>query len=109
TGHDMAYVNGEPRVGDLYQYGWARVPVLLHPGTNDLLFHCVRAGELRVKLVAPPAPAFLNTRDMTLPDQIQGEKASPLGAVLVVNATDAFLTGLALRAARTGASTAQTP
>ncbi len=53
SGHLMVYVNGEPRVGDVYGKGYVRVPVLLHAGTNDLLFHVGGrnpAGRLRARL-----------------------------------------------------------
>jgi dienelactone hydrolase len=86
AGHSMVYVNGEPRTGDPYSNGWARLPILLHKGANELLFLSGR-GELRVKLVAPTAPLMLDTRDMTLPDLIVGEKTDTVGAVVVINAT----------------------
>jgi hypothetical protein len=27
TGHDMVFVNGVPREGDVYRYGWMHLPV----------------------------------------------------------------------------------
>src|SRR5262249_62401073 len=39
AGHTLVQVNGEPRVGDMYQTGYVRVPVLLHKGANEFLFH----------------------------------------------------------------------
>src|SRR5579871_172017 len=57
SAHAMVYVNGEPRAGDIYGYGWTRLPVLLRPGTNDLLFGGGRGGELHVRLASPRAPA----------------------------------------------------
>ncbi len=45
SGHAMVYVNGEPHVGDVYQTGYVRLPVLLHKGTNHLLFHVVRGSS----------------------------------------------------------------
>ena len=47
AGDDLAYVNGELRAGDPYQYGYAHLPVALHAGTNDLLFRCSR-GRFKV-------------------------------------------------------------
>src|SRR3954471_24560989 len=32
-GHSMVYVNGEPRAGDPYSYGYVHLPVLLHKGS----------------------------------------------------------------------------
>jgi predicted esterase len=97
AGDTMVYVNGEPRVGDPYETGWVRLPVLLHPGRNDLLFHCGR-GRLRARLSAPRAAALLDTRDATLPDRVVGEGTPVLGAVVVINATTHPMTGLTLRA-----------
>ena len=88
SGHSMVYVNGEPRTGDPYGTGWTRLPILLHKGTNDLLFLCAR-GELHVKLVPPTAPHMLDIRDSTLPDLLVGEKSRTWGAAVVINATNA--------------------
>jgi len=52
AGHNCVYVNGQIRGGDPYGYGYLRLPVLLHPGTNDFLFECSRGG-FRAKLTAP--------------------------------------------------------
>ena len=32
----MVLVNGEPRAGDLYGYGYVKLPVLLSKGDNSL-------------------------------------------------------------------------
>src|SRR5262245_48652602 len=54
SGHMMVFVNGEPRVGDFYQTGWTRLPILLKKGDNELLFHVARGG-LNLKLSEPRA------------------------------------------------------
>ena len=107
TAHNMVYVNGEPRVGDTYQTGWTRLPVQLKAGRNSLLFQCSR-GELRCKLSSVKSSALLDTRDLTLPDLIIGEKGPVMAAVIVVNATNAPLSNLTLQA-RQGSVTTQTP
>lgn len=56
VGHTMAYFNGEARVGDPYSTGWTRLPVLMHPGTNELLMQAQRGG-VKARLVAPKAPS----------------------------------------------------
>jgi len=33
SGHSMAYVNGEPRAGDVYETGQVRLPIVLPRGT----------------------------------------------------------------------------
>jgi dienelactone hydrolase len=108
SGHTVVYVNGEPRAGDPYSNGIVRLPVRLRKGDNDLLFHCGR-GRLRARLVEPPAPAFIDTRDATLPDFTGDKEKELLAAVVVVNATDELRSGLTLRAACADGEPVETP
>ncbi len=85
SGHAMAYVNGEPRAGDGYSHDYVRLPVLLHKGTNHLLFHAAR-GNLKVQLAEPAGAAELNPRDALLPDLLVGQPARVEAAIPVVNA-----------------------
>ncbi len=85
-GHSMVFVNGEPRIGDHYQYGWVRIPIRLRPGANEFLFH-VGSGQLQAKLVRPGKPVLLHLDDMTLPDVVRGETNPVWGSVVVVNAS----------------------
>jgi pimeloyl-ACP methyl ester carboxylesterase len=101
-GHLLVYVNGEPRVGDPYQNGIVRVPVLLHKGSNDLLF-LVGRGQLRAKLVQPASRALLNMSDVTLPDYILGETGQLSAAVVVINADTKPLEHTALDVSVAGA------
>jgi pimeloyl-ACP methyl ester carboxylesterase len=101
NGHVMAYVNGEPRTGDLYQTGYVHLPVLLRQGTNDFLFHVGR-GRLQAKLVRPKAEAVLDLSDTTVPDAVVGEAVKTWAAVVVINATDRPADDLYLRATCAG-------
>jgi pimeloyl-ACP methyl ester carboxylesterase len=96
-GHEMVYVNGIPRTGNRYQdtesfeswaphFDYARIPIRLRAGKNELLFLGGRTGLLKVKLYPPKAAAFFNDRDMTLPDARVGEAIEAWGAIVVVNA-----------------------
>lgn len=87
SAHSMVYVNGEPRMGDPYETEYVKLPVRLPSGRSDLLFLCGR-GHLRVRLTDPPAPAWIDASDATLPDILRDDKGPLLGAVLVVNAGD---------------------
>ncbi len=107
AGDSLAYVNGEPRAGDPYQYGYVQLPVALHAGTNDLLFQCSR-GRLKVRLAAPRAPVAFNLGDPTLPDLIAGTKLDTWAAVVVVNATPGTQRDLRVRAAIAGGPTVET-
>jgi poly(3-hydroxybutyrate) depolymerase len=92
SGSSVSYVNGEPRVGDPYQYGYVSLPVHLKKGRNDLLFLCGR-GRLRVQMVEPPKPVSLDLRDPTTPDLTADTKGEVWAAVVVRNATPNRLTG----------------
>jgi poly(3-hydroxybutyrate) depolymerase len=96
VGHSLAYVNGEPRAGDLYAYGNMALPIRLHPGKNDLLFLAGR-GAFRIRLLPVEKPVALDMRDRTLPDLIRGEGNDTWGAVLIANSTTETLKDLALR------------
>ncbi len=93
AGHSLVYVNGEPRVGDPYSNGSAHVPVLLHKGANSLLFLGGR-GQLRVRLVPPTSPIYLDLADPTLPDAQVGAPLNALGGLVLVNATPNTLKGV---------------
>ncbi|MBM3824450.1 MAG: alpha/beta hydrolase [Verrucomicrobia bacterium] len=110
SGHNLVYVNGEPRAGDVYQNGYVALPVQLRRGTNEFLFATGR-GSLRAKLVRPPSSVFFDLRDPTLPDLVRGERMETRGAVLVVNATTQDARGLTLRSQSPGgrASTTRLP
>src|SRR5579859_2339319 len=95
-GDDLVYVNGELRPGDSYAYGYLKLPVFLHKGTNDFLFRCVY-GQFKFRLLTPPAPVSFNPGDTTLPDLIAGKKMDTWGAVVIANATGITQTGLVIR------------
>ena len=97
AGHNLVYVNGEIRAGDPYAYGYMHLPVLLHAGTNDLLFQCSR-GRFRARLATPAQPLLIETDDATLPDLVLGETGPLWGAAVVVNCTTNSLT-VSVRAA----------
>ncbi len=95
--HQMVFVNGQPRVGNRYQYkeDWSSwephfdfslLPVHLHKGRNDLLFRCNR-GRLKVRIHPVVSPVSLNIYDLTLPDFIVGRTVNDPASVVVMNAT----------------------
>ncbi|MGI8924410.1 MAG: hypothetical protein ACR2HJ_10300, partial [Fimbriimonadales bacterium] len=85
SGHSMVYVNGTPRAGDVYGYGYLRLPVLLSKGNNTLLFATGR-GRMRAKLVAPKSGVAFDLGDPTLPDFVTGE-SPPMSAGVVLTKT----------------------
>jgi dienelactone hydrolase len=66
SGHAMVYVNGVPRAGDPYSYGFLRLPMELRQGANELLF-AVPRGRLKVEFSEPPAAVFCDLADVTSP------------------------------------------
>ncbi len=86
TGHRMVYVNGQPRIGDVYMTNMVRIPVFIKAGTNSFLFHGAR-GRLRARLIPVEHPVMLDLKDVTLPDLTVDTHSDTWGAVVVVNAT----------------------
>ncbi|MBX3096832.1 MAG: prolyl oligopeptidase family serine peptidase [Fimbriimonadaceae bacterium] len=81
--------NGSPRSGDPYGYGYLAMPVQLRAGENRIWAACGR-GSLKLTLKPLPAPVFVESRDMTLPDRITDGEL--LAGITVVNGTNADLT-----------------
>ncbi|WP_242695915.1 alpha/beta hydrolase-fold protein [Desertivirga brevis] len=98
SGNNMVYVNGEPRAGDLYAYGYLYLPVQLKKGLNEFY---VRGSSfsseegIAAELLFDQKSTFLNIKDPTLPIIIAGRDKNQLsGAVVIVNNTDKTLSGL---------------
>jgi pimeloyl-ACP methyl ester carboxylesterase len=108
SGHLLVLVNGEPRVGDAYQAGYVRIPLLLRKGDNELLFHVAR-GSLRARLVEAKRPALLHLGDVTVPDLLLGQEIDTRAAVVVLNTTPGTLEGLTLSATAGEGRTVRTP
>jgi len=103
TGDGMVYVNGAPREGDPYGYGWMQVPVELKKGRNEFLVLTGR-GRLRVQLDEPKASVLINPGDMTLPDAVIGTRTNAkFGGVVLENASNSEQRGLVIRATLPGA------
>lgn len=97
AGDTMVYINGVPRAGDPYGYGYLKIPFLMKKGHNEFLFSCGR-GSLKASLQAPESPLMLNPGDMTLPDLRMTTHDPMFGGVPIVNATNAEVTDLVLGA-----------
>ncbi len=98
SGHGSVFVNGEPRGGDPYSWGFVCIPVKLKAGSNEFLFSVGR-GRLAAKLVPAPAPAFVSDRDVLVPSLVAGRMNDGPVGVVVVNASDAPLRGARIRVA----------
>ncbi len=96
-GHGMVYVNGSPRPGDPYGYGFLALPVTIRKGSNEFLFFGGR-GAISATLRKPKGAIELSADDATLPDLVAKKPLKLWGAVVVRNATDKPLSGLTLKA-----------
>ena len=93
AGHGMVYVNGEPRMGDIYDAGYVKIPVRLRRGQNDLVF-CGSRGRVRMRLVPLSHDTFIQTDDPTLPDVVVGAtQPSTKAGIIVTNATSSVFEG----------------
>jgi poly(3-hydroxybutyrate) depolymerase len=96
SGHGSVFVNGNPRGGDPYSWGFVQLPVSLKAGANELLFSVGR-GRLATRLVQAPSPAFIAAGDILVPDLVAGSDTDgPIG-VVVVNASAEPLRGARVR------------
>jgi pimeloyl-ACP methyl ester carboxylesterase len=80
-------VDGIPRGGDAYETGLIRVPFVARPGGTDVYLRAQR-GRLSASVQNPPAPIYIEDRDVTLPDLVRGRMEQFPGSVVIVNATD---------------------
>ena len=103
-GNSMTLVNGEPRTGDIYNYGTVINPVKLKKGINEFFLIGSRGG-MQAALTTPRRPVSLTDLDMTLPSLITGKKEEMWGAVRIVNATEKFQEGFRLVCTINGRST----
>ncbi len=86
SGHSSVLVNGEPRAGDVYNFGTVKIPVFLKAGTNSFLFRGGRGG-LKATLTRPTGPLQFNTADVTLPDVLAEPGKEYWASAIVMNAT----------------------
>lgn len=97
TGDSMVYINGEPRGGDPYAYGYVQTPVQLQKGINTFVFAGGR-GRVKARLLPVFDSQQLNLADATMPDIIPSDTGKLFGAVVVVNNTNDDTTGLKIEA-----------
>lgn len=115
AGHRHVYVSshGEdgkgpltwsPRVGDVYENGLVRVPIVLEAGETHLLFRAGRGG-LTIGFSAPAKAVFIEERNATFPTVLRddpGTTGGYQGAIVVVNADERWSRGLRLSAGEPG-------
>ncbi len=98
NGFSEVLINGVPRIADMYGKNWVMHPVKLHKGQNEFWCRLGRGRNKGLKLQAPEKPIYLTDVDATLPDFLTHESSDKWAAVRVMNATEATLDGLSIRA-----------
>lgn len=88
SGHGVAYVNGEPRMGDAYGHGYVTLPVLIKRGENTLLFAHAGRGGMRAALKEPTSEVMIQESDLTLPDARSDRETEAFIGVPLINATN---------------------
>lgn len=83
AGHSIVYVNGEPRIGDVYASNNVRLPVFLREGKNELLFYGSR-GQVQVKLRSMEEGQKLQGEAL-LPDVFEGMERDYWASIVVAN------------------------
>ncbi len=87
SGHTRVLIDGRPREGDHYDYGWTLIPLRLQAGRHEFVLRGGRFGRMRARLLEPSTPVRFTLRDPTLPDVRFEDRVEHLGAVRVINAT----------------------
>ncbi|MBI9072585.1 MAG: prolyl oligopeptidase family serine peptidase [Melioribacteraceae bacterium] len=107
SGYSMAYINGEPRIGNVYkfteernpwepEFGFVYLPVKLKKGKNEFLFQCYY-GRMNAVLHDPASKILINNIDLTIPDLLVNEKVDHFGGLVIVNASDKMQDNLILK------------
>ncbi|TDE17524.1 carboxylesterase family protein [Dyadobacter psychrotolerans] len=108
TGNDMVFVNGAPRGGDVYRYGWMNLPLKLKKGKNEFYVRVARFGRfggITAKLTFPEKPVYLSTEDLTAPNAVVGLKNDSLWVgIVIVNTSAKPLTTLTVKSDAAGKS-----
>lgn len=92
-GSGLVLVNGQPRAGDPYGYGYLRLPIQLKQGENWILASAAR-GRVRLSLRPAPDHPILEQEDATLPDVVREDGATLIGGVTVINPTSETISNL---------------
>jgi len=86
-GHAIAYVNGVPRVANVYRHDYVMIPIVLEEGANHFLFRCVRYGTIEARLEPATHDVMINMEDATLPEAVRGEARRLDAGIVVINTT----------------------
>ncbi|MBS0010383.1 MAG: prolyl oligopeptidase family serine peptidase [Bacteroidales bacterium] len=97
SGHTMAFINGEPREGDHYDFNFSQHPVLIKKGLNRLYFTNGRFTRIRASLEEVTSDIIIKEKDLTLPDLIIEEPGFKWAGLTLINASDKYVSGLKIK------------
>lgn len=101
-GHNMSFVNGEPRGGDLYGYNYVYQPVEIKQGLNHILLRSARWGGISARLLPAQEGLVFLEGDDTLPHILTNDTEALWGAVRLINSTNEVIRGAQIRSSRSG-------
>jgi len=97
SGNTMAFINGEPREGDHYDFNFSKHPVLIKKGLNQFYFTNGRYPRIKVTVEEPSSRILIKKKDLTLPDLIIEEPGFKWAGATLINATENYTTGLKIK------------
>jgi len=97
SGHTMAFINGEPREGDHYDFNFSVHPVLIKKGLNHFYFTGGRFPRIKASLTEAVPELQIKKKDLTLPDLVIEEPGYKWGGVTIINAVNRYTEGLKIR------------
>ncbi|MCC5908392.1 MAG: prolyl oligopeptidase family serine peptidase [Balneolaceae bacterium] len=101
-GHNMAYVNGVPRAGDIYAYGYVYLPIEVQEGKNEILLRSARWGGIRASVEPAEKETGFLPGDLTLPHILSGEQEPLWGGVQIINSTSSYVVGAEIKTTLNG-------
>jgi len=90
-GYTLVYVNGVPRVSNIYKYDYVKIPGVLEAGDNHFLFRCSRFGMVQAALEPTGSDVIINMADATLPEAVRDKTNSFDAGIVVLNTTTDFI------------------
>ncbi|MEQ9288369.1 MAG: alpha/beta hydrolase [Cyclobacteriaceae bacterium] len=93
SGHTNILINGLPREGDHYDFGWNLIPVKLKKGKNEFVLAGGRFPKMRARLLKANNPIQFTRRDLTVPDLLAEENEPLWAAIRVMNTTEDWFEG----------------
>lgn len=96
-GNTMTFVNGVPREGDHYNFGFSYNPIVLKKGINRFYLTGGRYAKMNASLLFFDKDFFFTDKHMTLPDLIIEDDGFKWASIMVVNSKTKNTKGLKIK------------